>query len=147
MAFSRLFYHIVFSTHMRQPTINPAHERQLYAYIVKVSESMGVKVIRINSMPGHIHILVQTDTDFILRDYVRDIKRSSNRMMKRTPGFEKFNGWNETYAADTVSFHHVPTVKNYIRNQKEHHDLEKYEDEIMRIFGISAEELDNAKSR
>lgn len=147
MAFSRLYYHIVFSTFLRQPSLNPSFERLLLSYFVTVSQSKGVKVIRINCVPDHVHILIRTATDFILKDYVRDIKRSSSYMLRRTKGFEKFNGWNATYAADTVSFHQVEAVRKYIQNQKEHHNFEKYEDELKRIFGIIQEDIESEYRR
>ncbi len=132
----RLYYHIVFVTHKRFPTIPAACERTLFAYIVKVSESKGVKVIRINGMADHVHLLIRARAGFVLQDYVRDVKRSATLMMRRTPGFECFDRWSKEYSADTVSFSKVDVVMNYIRNQKVHHAVKSFEEEIREIFNL-----------
>ena len=136
MAHHRLYYHIVFSTYNRQATINPHYERFLYAYLCRVSESKGAIVVQVNSMSDHVHILIRTAPDFILENFVRDIKRSSSLMLKRTTGFETFYRWEKSFSADTVSFHAVDTVREYIRNQKEHHKTQSFYDEMRKIFGI-----------
>lgn len=136
MSHNRLYYHIVFSTYRREATINPCCERQLYAYLCRVSENKGVTVIQVNSMPDHVHLLVRGTADLLLEDYVRDLKRSSSIMLKRTSGFETFNRWGKSFSVDTVSFHAVEMVRAYVRNQKEHHKTQSFYDEMRSMFGM-----------
>lgn len=132
----RLYYHIVFVTHSRRQAINPERERLLYAYLVKVSELKGAKVLRVNSMPDHVHLLVEVGSNFILRDYIRDLKRSSSLMMKNSEDFPDFDRWAKEYSADSVSFSMVDVIRNYIKKQKEHHAVKSFETEMKEFFDI-----------
>lgn len=134
MSHVRLFYHIVSVTKYRRNAIPEQHERELFKYILEVCKSHEVKLIRINATPCHIHILVSLPASLTVADFVRDVKRSTSLMMKRTPGFEEFCGWAREYSCDTVSFHQVEVVKKYIINQKEHHQTVDLEDELKKLF-------------
>ena len=134
MSHVRLYYHIVCATKYRMDTIPEQHEKQLYMYVLTVCNSMNVKLIRINGTPCHIHILASFPTTLNVADFMRDVKRSSSIMMKRTPGFELFTGWAREYSCDTVSFHQVEVVKNYIIRQKEHHKTVDLADELKALF-------------
>jgi REP element-mobilizing transposase RayT len=76
------------------------------------------KVMQINSMPDHIHILVGMTTDIVLSDLVRDIKGSTTRFINRqrwTP--QKFM-WQEGFAAFSYSYSQLEAVITYIKNQE-----------------------------
>ena len=54
-----------------------------------------------------------------------------------------FEGWGEGYAAFSYSFNDLETVKNYIKNQKEHHKGVTFGDEYRRLIesqGITIDE-------
>lgn len=134
MSHVRLFYHIVSTTKYRKDAISEQHERLLFKYILAVCNSKKVKLIRINGTPCHIHILASFPATLSVADFMRDVKRSTSMMMKHTPGFERFVGWAREYSCDTVSFHQVDMVKNYIIRQKEHHKTVDLADELKALF-------------
>jgi hypothetical protein len=51
--------------------------------------------------------------------------------------------WQEGYAAFSVSPSQVPVVKNYIRNQQEHHRKRSFEDEFVRLLKNCGIEFDS----
>lgn len=140
MSHVRLFYHIVSTTKYRKNVIPEQHEKKLFKYILEVCKSHRVNLIRINGTPCHIHMLVSFPATLAVADLMRDVKRSTSLMMKRTPGFEQFIGWAREYSCDTVSFHQVDTVKNYIIHQKEHHKTVDVKDELKDLFDQDIDE-------
>ena len=54
--------------------------------------------------------------------------------MKETLGAAGF-GWQDGYAAFTVSKSIVPDVEAYIRNQREHHRMKTFEQEHRTLLG------------
>ena len=132
----RLYYHLVFRTKYRKNTITEEYEKELYAYILGFCKNKDIKLLRINGMPNHLHLLFGTRATFTVSDFVRDLKRATNKMMSGNPHFPLFEGWGEEYSCDTVSFHEVEHIKNYIKGQKEHHKVVSFEDELKKIFGI-----------
>lgn len=140
MSHVRLFYHIVSTTKYRREAIPKQHEKKLFKYILEVCKSHRVKLIRINGTPCHIHMLVSFPATLAVADLMRDVKRSTSLMMKRTAGFEQFIGWAREYSCDTVSFHQVDMVKNYIIRQKEHHKTVDVKDELKDLFDQDIDE-------
>lgn len=144
MSYSKLYYHIVFRTYQSQRTINEAHERDLYAYILAYCRAHDICLLRINSMPDHIHMFVSLRPDVCLADFVRELKKSAGNFIKSHPReFPMFNGWGTGYCAISYSESEKASVVEYVRRQKEHHKKMSFIDElkqIMREVGIQYDE-------
>ena len=63
MSYIQSIFHIVFRTYRSERTINTEHERELYAIMMKQTENLKAKIIRIGGMPDHIHLLVSLPSD------------------------------------------------------------------------------------
>jgi len=48
--------------------------------------------------------------------------------------FPEFIGWQEGYGAFTYSLKDKETIINYIKNQKEHHKTETFDDEFKKLL-------------
>ncbi len=56
--FSQIYIQIVFAVKGRQNLILPSWEDELYKYITGIVQNKGQKLIAINGMPDHVHILI-----------------------------------------------------------------------------------------
>lgn len=143
MSFTKLIYHIVFSTKSRINAIPIEHERELYALILHIVNKQNGHLHRIGGMPDHIHILVDIPTSISVASFVKKVKQESSFLMAKNANFPNWIGWEEGYGAFTYSVSEIPVVKNYIKNQKEHHRkitfLEEYRDWLVEM-GVSPDE-------
>ncbi|MBL8125663.1 MAG: IS200/IS605 family transposase [Pyrinomonadaceae bacterium] len=138
MSHTRFLFHIVFGTKDRFPLINESWENELYAYLTGIVKKHNGNVIAINGMSDHIHILVRLEPgDFPA--FMRELKASSSKWAKKHQ--PKFS-WQRRYGAFTVSESAVDTVRNYIRNQKEHHRKRTFEDEYLELLRRHKVEFD-----
>ena len=138
MSHTRFLFHIVFGTKDRFPLINESWENELYAYLTGIVKKHNGNVIAINGMSDHIHILVRLEPgDFPA--FMRELKASSSKWAKKHQ--PKFS-WQRRYGAFTVSVSAVDTVRNYIRNQKEHHRKRTFEDEYLELLRRHKVEFD-----
>ena len=65
---------------------------------------------------------------------LEDVKSDSSRWIKtKEERYGQFY-WQNGYGAFSVSPHEVDTIRDYIRNQHEHHKSETYQDEYRRIL-------------
>nr|WP_317044975.1 transposase [Algoriphagus marinus] len=62
----------------RYSLISQSWEEELYKYITGIITNKGQKLIAINGMPDHIHILIGLKPSGCVSDLVREIKKSSN---------------------------------------------------------------------
>ena len=132
--YRQIFYHIVFGTKHREKTINEENESELYKYIWGILKNKKCKLYRINGMPDHIHIFCDLHPNITLSNLVKDIKVASNLWMKESGLFPEFSGWQEGYGAFTYSLKDKETIINFIKNQKNHHKTETFDDEFKKLL-------------
>jgi REP element-mobilizing transposase RayT len=143
MSYHQIYYHIIFGTKYHKNTIPDDLCEELYKYIWGVIKNKNCHLYRINGTPNHLHILSDLHPSVSLAIFVRDIKRASSIWLGENPNFPDFNGWAKGYAALTKAHKDKDAVVEYIKNQKEHHKKETFDDEYRRFLkenGISFDE-------
>jgi REP element-mobilizing transposase RayT len=129
--YTKLFYHIIFSPKGRANIISYDWKDELYTYITGITSNKNQTLISINGMPDHIHILIGTKPDCNLSDLVRDIKANSSRYINENKWVKGKFEWQQGFAAFTVGYSQVETVKQYIINQEEHHKANSFRKEYI----------------
>jgi len=76
--FTQIYIHIVFAVQGRQNLISLQHKEELHKYTTGIITNKGHKLLAINCMPDHTHILVGLKPDKAVSDLVRDIKANSS---------------------------------------------------------------------
>ena len=132
-AVSSLF-HIVINTLSREMTIPDDASEQLYRYISTIVKSRSSRLVRINGIGNHVHLLVELSPTMALCDLVRDIKQGSSKWASRQPCFPHFRGWGKEYGAFSCSIRDKEKIINYINNQREHHRAKTFEDEYRQMI-------------
>lgn len=75
--FSQIYIQIIFAVKGRESLISSAWENDLYKYITGIIKNKGQKLISINGMPDHIHILIGMKPICCLSDLIREVKKST----------------------------------------------------------------------
>ncbi len=143
--FARLCFHIVFATKHRTPWISSDLERELYPFVGAIVRDHGGTLLAISGMPDHLHLLVDLRPHPSLADVVKAIKGSSSRWINEEGRTSDHFGWQEGYAAFSVSQSVLERVRAYVLHQKEHHGRATYDAEqreLLAKHGISFEESD-----
>ena len=127
---AKIYVHLIFSTKNRERVLPDEIRPDLHAYMGGTLNGLGCSSIEINSEPDHAHLLfVMTRTE-TLSDVVGQVKKSANDWLRsRGPQFANFY-WQGGYAVFSVSQSAVDEVREYIRNQREHHKRVLFQDEF-----------------
>ena len=136
MSYVQSLYHIVICTKHRAMTIKHANKDNLYRYIWGVVNNNKCKLITINGIENHIHLLVDLHSQVSISDLVRDIKRASSHYAKQSELFPLFDGWSAEYAAFSSSYSMKERIIKYINNQETHHGKETFESEHKRLVSL-----------
>jgi len=88
--FSQIYIQVVFAVKGRQSLIHPNWEKDLYKYITGIVTNKQQKLLAINGMPDHIHILIGMKPNCCLSDLVREIKKASNKFISEN-NFTKYS--------------------------------------------------------
>lgn len=127
---SQLYVHLTFSTKFRKQFIKEKWEKQLHSYMAGILKKYQSPALIINSVPDHIHILFRLSKNYALSIILEELKKESSKWIKKTdPNLQKFS-WQIGYAAFSVSGRAVNIVTSYIKNQKSHHNIASYKDEV-----------------
>lgn len=132
--FTQIHIQLVFATKFRQALISERWENRLFEYITAIIQNHKHKVLAINGMPDHIHILVGFRPNQALSDLVREIKNSSTNWINEE-GLTTYKfAWQEGYSGFSYTKSHIPQVITYIQNQKKHHEKVNFLDEYVKIL-------------
>ncbi len=139
----KLLVHVVFSTKHRADFIAPEIEDELYRYLHGIVANNGGVMLAGNGTTNHCHLLISLGRKVSISELVGDLKRDSSKWIK-TKGaqFQQFY-WQEGYGAFSVGQDQIEVVKQYIANQKEHHQTKNFQDEMrgfFRKYGIEFDE-------
>ena len=127
--YTSLHYHIIFSTKNREPWIRPDVEQRVWSYLGGIVRENDGKPVMSGGIDNHVHLLVGLPPSLAVSKSLQLIKGGSSTWIKEAlPGFGGF-GWQDGYAAFTVSKSHVPEVVSYISSQREHHRVKGFEEE------------------
>ena len=129
-SYRQILYHIIFRTKNSHKTLVIEHSNDFYAYISGIIRNKGCFVYQINGVENHIHILSDLHPTIALADFMRDMKTASSIWLKESLKFPGFESWSDGYAALTYAWKDKEMMINYIKNQKEHHKHETFEDEL-----------------
>lgn len=88
---------------------------------------------------NHIHILIGLPAKYPQSNAVRDLKANSSRWI--TESGTRFS-WQGGFGAFSVSPSQAPVVKEYIRNQAEHHRERNFEEDFLLLLKKSGVEYD-----
>ena len=132
--YTQLYIHIVFSVKGRQPLILKEYKDELHKYITGIITNKKQKLIQINSMPDHIHILIGITSEIAISDLVRDIKRNATQFINRKRWIAGKFMWQEGFAAFTYSHSQLKDVIAYIENQEIHHSHKTFKEEYLELL-------------
>ena len=132
--YTNLLYHLVFSTKDRTPLITENLQEELYRYIGGILRAEGGVQLEIGGVEDHIHILAKIKPAIAVSEVLAKIKANSSKWLNDHKVKMRKFGWQEGYAAFTVSESQVPAVREYIRQQKEHHHQHSFQNELIALL-------------
>ena len=129
--FSQITMQLIFAVKNRESLITPGLREPLHKYISGILKNQNQKLLIVNSMPDHIHILIGQSPSISLSDLVREIKSESSRFINENK-LSKFKFyWQEGFGAFSYSRSQREIVVNYILNQEAHHKKKTFKEEYL----------------
>ena len=132
--YTQLYIHVVFAVKYRAALLNSNWDERLRSYITAITQNNGHKMLAINNMPDHLHMLIGLNTTQSISDLMRLVKGDSSEWVnKEKLTLNRFQ-WQEGYGAFSHSKSQVDKVVKYILNQQEHHKKSTFLDEYRQML-------------
>ncbi len=130
--YTQIHIQVVFTVQNRDCIIQNSWKEELYKYISGVIQNHKHKVLAINGMPDHLHILIGLRPTQSLSDLMQDVKGSSSKWINQKRFTKGKFSWQEGFGAFSYGKSQITQVIDYIKNQELHHQkrtfLEEYKD-------------------
>ena len=140
MPFIKIWIHLIFSTKNREPFITKKIKPLLIEHIRKNAKEKGIYIDFINCSFDHIHILLSMKSDQNISKIAQLIKGESSYWLNKNKLSKMKFEWQEEYLAFSVSESIAPKVREYIKNQEEHHKKKTFKEEFdlfMKKYGFN----------
>ena len=132
--YAQIYIHVVFAVEGRQNVIRAEHNDELQKYITGIVSGQKQKLIAINNMPDHVHLLLGLRPDLALSDLVRDVKAGSSKFVNEKRWVVGRFSWQEGFGAFSYSRSQLTSVIRYIENQQRHHARKSFRQEYVELL-------------
>ena len=136
MPYTRLYYHIIWTTKNRLPILTPQFEISLFQYFKLKAKELESTILEINGYLDHIHILIQIPPKYSVSEVIQRLKGATSHKFPELY-------WQRGFGALTVSERNLSAAIEYVRKQKDHHNhnntiskLERFDDEDAKMNHI-----------
>ena len=113
--------------------------QNVLAHIRQNAENKGIYIDFINGHLEHIHCLISMGSGQNIDKILMLLKGESSYWINKNNFFKMKFEWQEEYFAVSVSESSVNRVRDYIKNQEEHHKRKSFQeeyDEFKRKYGF-----------
>jgi putative transposase len=139
MPFIKVYIHFVWSTKNREPFLATRDLRlKTWEHIRANAEAKNIYIDSVNGYSDHCHCLVSLAIKQTMSKILQLIKGESSYWINKENLCQKKFEWQDEYFAVSVSESKLNSVRNYIKNQEEHHRIKTFQEEyseLMRRFG------------
>lgn len=127
--YTQIHLQFILAPRFRASLIHTDWENDLYKYITGIVQKNQHKMLCINGMPDHIHMLTGFNTTQSIGDFMQNVKSGSSKWINENKLTKSRFEWQSGYGAFSYSKSQMPRVIAYIQNQKEHHKKKPFLDE------------------
>jgi REP element-mobilizing transposase RayT len=132
--FSQIYIQVIFAVKGRENLISKSWKDELFKYITGICINKNQKLIAINGVQDHVHILIGLKPSMSLSDLIQDIKANSSRFINEKKWVKgKFN-WQEGFGAFSYSHSQLKDVIKYIENQEIHPSKKSFKLEYLNFL-------------
>src|SRR5260370_36098610 len=132
--YTQLYFHLVFAVQWRQCVIPPDHKEEFYKYIAGIVKGEQQKLMVINGMPDHVHLLVGFGPECVPSDFVKKVKAASARLFNDKGWVARKFNWQRGYGAFSCSRSDVPKVARGIEEQEAYHATHSFNEEFIALL-------------
>lgn len=134
MAHIKIWIHCVWTTKNRFPLMTKDIRLQLFKHIRENALTKDIHIDHINGVDDHVHCLISMKAEQNIAKLVGLIKGESSHWVNQNKLTKSRFEWQDEYFAASISFSHVEAVREYIRDQEEHHKKVTWEEEYDQLL-------------
>jgi len=139
MPYIKIWIHLIFSTKNRDKLISKQLKPQLLKHIKENSIKKNIYIDFMNCVSDHIHLLISLNSEQTISKVTQLIKGESSHWINKNNLIPNKFEWQDEYIAVSIGQSQVDRVRDYIKNQEEHHRKKTFQeeyDEFIKKYGF-----------
>jgi len=139
MAYLKIWIHFVWATKSRKPLLTGDIRQKVFNHISENAKTKNIHLDFINGFTEHVHCLVSMNAKQTTAEITQLIKGESSFWINKNKLTKTKFEWQDDYYAVSVSHSAVNRVREYIKNQENHHQTKTFAqevDEFIRKYGF-----------
>jgi REP element-mobilizing transposase RayT len=132
--YTQIYIQIVIIVKGRHCLIPDEKKENLYKYIAGIIRNKNHKLISINGISNHIHILIGLNPAEALSYLIKEVKRCSTNFINEQKWLRGKFSWQNGYGGFSYSRSQLDKVINYIKNQEKHHQKKTFREEYIEML-------------
>jgi REP element-mobilizing transposase RayT len=134
--YTKLLYHIVFSTKERQRLLDATWRERMFEFMGGTLRGLECQSLGIGGVEDHVHVFCAVAPKFAVSDIVQKLKSHSSGWINKSGRVTGRFEWQVGYGAFSVSESNLEKVRKYVLEQERHHKHMTFEDEIRRLLKL-----------
>jgi putative transposase len=141
--YAEIHLHVVWHTKESLPLLTPEIERFVHRYLRgRILHTPGLYFHEIGGTENHVHVAFSIAPTVLISKLVRELKGSSSHEANRAFGAAgKVLEWQTGYGVVSFGTRNLEWVRQYIRNQREHHARGTLQERLEQIVGAEEEDV------
>lgn len=140
MPYIKIWIHLIWTTKNREKIITKQIKQNLLEHIRENAKAKNIFLDFINCEPEHVHATISLGSDQTISKIAQLLKGESSNWINKNNLIACHFEWQDEYIAVSVSESMINKVRDYIKNQEEHHRkksfIEEY-DEFIKKYGFT----------
>jgi REP element-mobilizing transposase RayT len=132
--YTQIYIQTVFAVQFRQNVIPVRHSEAIRKYMNGIVTNLGSKLIAINNMPDHFHLLIGLKPDMSVSELVGKVKSGSSGYINKQRMVLGHFDWQDGFGAFSYSRSQLDAVIGYIDKQQEHHGKRTFREEYIALL-------------
>jgi REP element-mobilizing transposase RayT len=134
MGYVKIWVHLVWTTKNRESILTKEIRRDLFSHIRENAEKKDIYIDFINGHVEHLHCLISLGSGQNIDKVLMLLKGESSYWINKNKIFGGKFEWQDEYFAVSVSESAINRVRDYIREQENHHKKRSFNDEYQEFI-------------
>lgn len=132
--YTQIYIQLVFAVSAKSPLINESFKDELERYIGGITKNIACPLYAIYCNPDHVHLLIGINKTLSISEVAKIIKSKSSKFINEHKKTKCHFNWQVGYGAFSYSQSQIEIVKQYILNQKKHHETKTFKEEYINML-------------
>ena len=134
MGYVKIWVHLVWTTKNRESILTKEIRRDLFSHIRENAEKKDIYIDFINGHVEHLHCLISLGSGQNIDKVLMLLKGESSYWINKNKIFGGKFEWQDEYFAVSVSESAINRVRDYIREQENHHKKRSFNEEYQEFM-------------